>query len=107
MQRTRIQVTKGEVIVNEASIIRCYGDLALVHLDLSTKYAELGSWGSGGGGGPVVMLKANASTVQTDQTRPGVRTLVEFLDFTHGWEIEAATLSRYTLRLCLSKTEEP
>jgi hypothetical protein len=102
---TRLRVTQGAVRVNSAQIVRCWVDLALVHVDLSSKYAVKSATGRLEDSLPMVALEATPETLSLDTTRPGVPTLIEFLDFP-GWDVEVSAVSKYTLRVCLFRRSE-
>lgn len=104
--RTKIR-TQGAVIANPGGIVyRESSDIAVVCVDLQTKYARMGGTGSGGGSPPMVFLHATEDSLHLKKGKARDDfTVIEFPDFI-GWTPYIAEVSRYTLSICFLKDEE-
>jgi hypothetical protein len=106
-----IQV-QGEIVVNRAwALISQEPDkpgIAAVEVDLATKYADLMTYSNGiiqcGSeeklSAPSLVLCANENTLHLHPSAFGPTTIMlsEFKD----WDIFCATVSRYSVRICLT-----
>lgn len=101
---------QGEVLVNRAWCHKAQEPeklgIAIVEVDLKTKYAELMCYSNGviqGDqrlSGPSFMLMTNENTLYKSETDSGPTqiTIPEF----RGWDVFCVSLSRYSLRVCLT-----
>lgn len=103
---TPIEVNEGEIEVTEriADVVHRYERLALIEVHLGSKWAELLASSSGEVVAPMVMLQATERTLQTVEYFEGIATTVHFPQWI-GWDVELASVSRYTLVVCLTKRE--
>jgi hypothetical protein len=86
------------VKLNDAILLREGDGIAAIEVDMRTKRADVGSFGSEDGV-PNLHLHANEYSLYTDTDHTGW-TDVAFPDY-KGWDIFAASVSKYTLSVCL------
>lgn len=103
---TPIEVDEGEIEVTgrTADVVHRYPRLALLEVDLGSKYADLLASSSGDMLCPMVMLQATPRTLGVVKEREGRATVVHFPAFL-GWDVAVTSVSRYTLVVCLVKRE--
>lgn len=103
-ERTEIVMTvfhQGAVIVNDATILRDYGDCLLVSVDLQSIYAKVGGVGGGNVSGPSVHLLTTEYTVRLDESKDrNEHTVIEFPEYVE-WNVFAYWLSKDILTLTL------
>lgn len=105
--QTPIEVDEGEVEVagRTADVVHRYPRLALLEVHLGSKWADLLASSSGETMPPIVMLQATDRTLGVVEDHRGIATAVHFPRWM-GWDVAIASVSRYTLVMCLSKREE-
>lgn len=92
---------QGSVIVNDATILRDYGDCLLVSVDLKSIYAKVGAIGSGNQSGPSIDLATTEYTVRLDDSKDrDDDTIIEFPKYV-GWSVFSHWLSKDNLALTL------
>ena len=78
------------------------GDLAMVHVDLQSKYCEVCSWGADDDV-PVVMVCANGESLKLDPGQPAdALTQISFPEY-RGWQVASATAGRYTVTVVFKR----
>lgn len=105
MDRTEIVMTvfyQGAVIVNDATIVRDYGDCLLVSVDLKSMFVRVGCTGGGGNAsGPSVGLYAYEDTMRLDESKDhDEQTIIEFPEYV-GWNVFSYYSSGDTLDITL------
>ena len=104
--QTPIEVDEGEIEVTgrTADVAHRYERLALIEVHLGSKWAEWLVSGSGKAMTPMVILEATDRTIGVVEQHRGITTTVHFPRWI-GWDAELASVSRYTLVVCLTKRE--
>ncbi len=92
--------------MNAGRLHRKASDVVCIDIDLYSKYAEVLCAGAGSGAAPEVFLAKNERTLHTNEDPRvcNLPTVVAFPDYT-GWSVYATYLGRYTLSVCLCKSE--
>lgn len=94
--------TQGAPVPNQAYEYFRGRWVRLVEIDMQSKYCEVMATG-GGPNGPSVFLIAGTDSLHLDETKPrDAYTAIEFPEY-KGWDIWTAEISRYSLRLVLTK----
>lgn len=80
-------------------------EVVAFYVDLDSKYCAVsGSGGNGPDEGPMIFIGETERSLHLGSpTQPVVDTVIQFPEFP-GWCVHAATLSRYTLAVALTKT---
>jgi len=103
MIKLSVKVTKqGAPIVKDGHIKRICSDVALVEIDLISKYCEVDAAGGDDEPPTLYISPTEESDYLMEGADVGVVTIVELPDFT-GWDIYTAKITKYTLRVCLTK----
>lgn len=92
---------RGEIVITGAIIIEQTATCALIHVNMSTKRAEL-SYTSDQNGHPVLGLCAVENSVYLDKDKLGIDTGIAFYDF-KGWSFFAVQVSKYDCHVVLWK----
>lgn len=104
MDRKEIVMTvfhQGAVIVNDAAIMRDYGDCILVTVDMKSMFVKVGCTSSGNASGPSVGLHAYEDTMRLDESKDhDEQTIIEFPEYV-GWNVFSYYSSGDTLDLTL------
>ena len=100
-----IDIRKGCIIVNTATMVFYCDTVALISVDLTSKYAVINGCIEGGGDGPSILLSKDSDTIQTDDLLEE-DSQIEFKDFV-GYGVFSATVTKYTLNVCLVKHLSP
>ena len=105
--QTPIEVDEGEIEVTgrTADVVHRYERLALLEVDLGSKWAVIAATGNVCGMVPMMILQATDRTLNVNEQHRYIGTAVHFPAWT-GWTIAVASVSRYTLVVCLTKREE-
>lgn len=116
MVETTLQVvSQGAVLVNAAHVCRVNpGNLglvsvAMVEVDLRTKHAWLDTYSSGHSAGevcvtaPCFYLSASSYSLHLADGRERGNSTVIALPDLPNWEVFCCSLSRYTLKACLTR----
>jgi hypothetical protein len=104
-ERKNIMMTvfhQGAVIVNDATILRDYGDCLLVSVDLKSTYAKVEGVGYGGNlSVPSVHFTTTEYTIKLNESKDReVHTIIEFPECV-GWRVFSYWLSKNNLALTL------
>ena len=96
---------RGEPVINRGVIREVNENLIAIEIDLKSKWCEVSC--TTGGNGDIIGIYIDATTKSTN-LRKGAKvdepTVIDLPDFT-GWDVFTCHVSRYTLRICLIKSE--
>ena len=92
--------THGQVVVNDAILYAEGETVCAISIDLKSKYAEIFSLGCDEHC-PEIILEATDRTIHTTKSESEFTT-IRILNY-EGWQVYTATVSRYTLMVCLTK----
>lgn len=107
MSRTTISVIQqGKISVNvdNAVVVVQHEDIALVTIDLHSKYVETVGWSCEDNAPPNIGLSPGEGSLHLVEAEHEA-TVISLVDFP-GWRIALANCARYTLTLCLLNLSE-
>jgi len=104
MKRISIKISKGEVVVNSAFMVRESTKIKLITIDCRTKYPEISCVGRDSGGCPNLVLGASKDSLGTDITRKGQMTVVDFIGL-KGFSVWSATVYKTNIQVALHREE--
>lgn len=100
-----LNISNGEVLVNHRHVRIHHSNVVCLEVDLATKYAEIACYDYNVEEVPTIFLTAGVDALHIDPKQEGRWTGVSFKDYA-GWDVFAAEVSRYTLRVTLTKSKE-
>lgn len=104
MKEVELVIVKGEIIVNGAYTED--NDVKIIHVDLTSKYADAMAMGMTLDRIPEILLFATpGGTLFTDESKKGQSTVLTFPEY-KGWEATTCWVGRYTLSIVLRRIDE-
>lgn len=107
----KLNIVQGAVDVNSGAIVNQSEDIVCIVIDLRTKRAECNSYFTDIDNGlsvPGVMLVSNENTIHLncnhDANAPTLVYFPQFADSAGSWSVFMAEVTRYTLKVVLTKT---
>ncbi len=101
-----LTIHSGAPIVNHGIVLKKESGIALFSIDLKSKYCEVDFISSDEEGNCRLHISANDMSVNLNSSvGRNEPTSIEFPDF-KGWSLFACNLSRYTLRVCLTRNKK-
>jgi len=101
---------QGAAIINVGYITHVGENVAAVHVDMTSKYCEVGCTGSQCDGEkkgvPLLLVDANERSIKLKKGKEKDSTEIHFPQFS-GWDIWAANAARYSIYICFVRHEAP
>jgi hypothetical protein len=98
-KQTELKLIEGEIVVDDAWVLRRCDELATVAISCASKYPEVVLSSA-----QLCLYNAGVS-LHTDDTKKGKLTTIEFAEFP-DWEIFTAVPGRYDILVTLQKIEK-
>lgn len=93
---------QGKVVVNSGIVYKQGKNVVALEIDLKSKYCEVCMITGGSEGQVGLVIGPTPRSLYLNRRYKREETWVEFPEF-KGWNIWAADIARYTLRVCLIK----
>ena len=100
MKPVKLEIEVGQILVNHAWVLQSSRNIALIEIDMASKYAELSATGESMGI-PSIFFTANDATLH-DNKDSKKYTIVRLPKY-EGWSIFCAECSRYTARITMHR----
>jgi hypothetical protein len=97
---TPIKITEGIIKVNHAVVVYKTDNVAMIAIDLSSKYADISGLFDGGNDIPMIALEKGIHTKGFSDLQND--TEIELSEF-RGYSFWSSEITKYTLKLCLIK----
>jgi len=101
----KLKIEKGKPVVNAGYIVEVYQNLALVEIDMMSKYCEPCGHLSGNDGNCAILIGPTEESLYLDSKAVNEITQISFLQF-NGWRVVASSVGRYNLTVCLRKPKQ-